>query len=128
MSDSGVKTSSPDFSIRRECNSVGAADNGKELQVCGWVYRYRDQGGVLFVDLRDRSGVVQVVFDLAVNADLHKHANALRGEDVILIEGKVRLRDKNAINPKLKTGEIEIVAEKLEPLPLGATTRSRDFR
>lgn len=104
------------FSLRRECNSVGAPDNGQAIVVCGWVYRYRDQGGVLFVDLRDRSGIVQVVFDLAVNADLHKHANALRGEDVILIEGKVRLRDKNAINPKLKTGEIEIVAEKLELL------------
>ena len=67
MSATGVKTS-PDFSIRRECNSVGATDNGQELQVCGWVYRYRDQGGVLFVDLRDRSGLVQVVFDLAVDA------------------------------------------------------------
>ncbi len=104
------------FSLRRECNSVGPADNGNSIVVCGWVYRYRDQGGVLFVDLRDRSGLVQVVFDLAVNADLHKQANALRAEDVILVTGKVRLRDKNAINPKLKTGEIEIVAEGLELL------------
>jgi len=126
MSESGVKTSSPDFSIRRECNSVGAADNGKELQVCGWVYRYRDQGGVLFVDLRDRSGVVQVVFDLAVNAELLKRSEALRSEDVICVTGKVRLRDKNAINPKIQTGEIEILATDLvllskakpSPIPL----------
>lgn len=104
------------FSLRRECNSVGPADNEKSIVVCGWVYRYRDQGGVLFVDLRDRSGLVQVVFDLAVDAELHKKANALRGEDVILVTGKVRLRDKNAINPKLKTGEIEIVAHELELL------------
>ena len=125
MSATGVKTS-PDFSIRRECNSVGAADNGKELQVCGWVYRYRDQGGVLFVDLRDRSGVVQVVFDLAVNAELLKRSEALRSEDVICVTGKVRLRDKNAINPKIQTGEIEILATDLillskakpSPIPL----------
>lgn len=125
MSATGVKTS-PDFSIRRECNSVGAADNGKDLQVCGWVYRYRDQGGVLFVDLRDRSGVVQVVFDLAVNADLLKKSEALRSEDVICVTGKVRLRDKNAINPKIQTGEIEILATELillskakpSPIPL----------
>lgn len=125
MSDTGVKTS-PDFSIRRECNSVGSADNGKDLQVCGWVYRYRDQGGVLFVDLRDRSGVVQVVFDLAVNADLLKRSEALRCEDVICVTGKVRLRDKNAINPKIQTGEIEILATELvvlskakpSPIPL----------
>src|SRR5262245_16796372 len=106
----------PSFSQRRECNSVGPADNNQGIVVCGWVYRYRDQGGVLFVDLRDRSGLVQVVFDLAVNAELHKQANALRGEDVICVTGKVRLRDKNAVNPKLKTGEIEIVAEQLELL------------
>ena len=125
MSATGVKTS-PDFSIRRECNSVGATDNGQELQVCGWVYRYRDQGGVLFVDLRDRSGVVQVVFDLAVNAELLKKSEALRSEDVICVTGKVRLRDKNAINPKIKTGEIEILATDLillskakpSPIPL----------
>lgn len=104
------------FSSRRECNSVGTADNGKAITVCGWVYRYRDQGGVLFVDLRDRSGLVQVVFDMAVNAELLKKADSLRGEDVILVNGKVRLRDKNAINPKLKTGEIEILAEGLELL------------
>ena len=124
MSDSGVKAASPDFSIRRECNSVATADNGKELQVCGWVYRYRDQGGVLFVDLRDRSGVVQVVFDLAVNSELLKRSEALRSEDVICVTGKVRLRDKNAINPKIQTGEIEILAtglvllSKAKPSPI----------
>jgi aspartyl-tRNA synthetase len=104
------------FSSRRECNTVGISDNSQKIVVCGWVYRYRDQGGVLFVDLRDRSGVVQVVFDLAVNADLLKKADALRSEDIICVTGTVRLRDKNAINPKLKTGEIEIAAESLEIL------------
>ena len=104
------------FSQRSECNNLGAADNARDVLVCGWVYRYRDQGGVLFVDLRDRSGVVQVVFDLAVDADLLKRADSLRAEDVISVTGKVRLRDKNAINPKLKTGEIEILATGLELL------------
>jgi len=106
----------PSFSLRRECNSVNTDDNQKEIVVCGWVYRYRDQGGVLFVDLRDRSGLVQIVFDLAVDAELLKKAEALRSEDVILVTGKVRLRDKNAINAKLKTGEIEILASTLELL------------
>ena len=115
MSEIGAKPS-VDFSQRRECNSVAAADNGQKILVTGWVYRYRDQGGVLFVDLRDRSGVVQVVFDMAVDADLLKKADGLRGEDVICVVGKVRLRDKSAVNTKLKTGEIEILAESLEIL------------
>jgi aspartyl-tRNA synthetase len=126
MSVPEVKTSLPDFSNRRECDSVASSDNEKTLHVCGWVYRYRDQGGVLFIDLRDRSGVVQVVFDLAVDAALLKRADTLRTEDVISVTGKVRLRDKNAINPKIKTGEIEIVATELvllskakpSPMPL----------
>jgi aspartyl-tRNA synthetase len=93
MSVPEVKTSLPDFSNRRECDSVASSDNEKTLHVCGWVYRYRDQGGVLFIDLRDRSGVVQVVFDLAVDAALLKRADTLRTEDVISVTGKVRLRD-----------------------------------
>lgn len=116
----------PDFTKRRECNSVGEADNNQIITVCGWVYRYRDQGGVLFIDLRDRSGVVQVVFDLAFDAELLKKADILRSEDVICVTGKVRLRDKNAINPKLKTGTVEILANNLyllskakpSPIPL----------
>jgi len=115
MSQSGLATTL-DFKNRRECNVVRSADNGNQITVCGWVYRYRDQGGVLFVDLRDRSGVVQVVFDMAIDAELLKKAESLRGEDVIAVIGKVRLRDKNAINPKLATGEIEIVATALELL------------
>ncbi|HRP69320.1 MAG TPA: OB-fold nucleic acid binding domain-containing protein, partial [Turneriella sp.] len=101
------------FSDRRACNSVGESDNNATIVVCGWVYRYRDQGGVLFVDLRDRSGVVQVVFDMAADAELLKKADSLRSEDVIYVTGKVRLRDKNAINPKLKTGTVEILATSL---------------
>jgi aspartyl-tRNA synthetase len=116
MSPSEVKASSLDFSERRECNSVRPADSEKEILVCGWVYRYRDQGGVLFVDLRDRSGVVQVVFDRAVDAELLERADALRAEDVIAVKGKVRKRAVNAINPRLATGEIEIVATGFELL------------
>ncbi|HNL11114.1 MAG TPA: aspartate--tRNA ligase [Turneriella sp.] len=116
MSPSEVKASSVNFTDRRECNSVRPADSEKEILVCGWVYRYRDQGGVLFVDLRDRSGVVQVVFDLAVDADLLKRADSLRAEDVIAVKGKVRKRAATAVNPKLATGEIEIVATGLELL------------
>lgn len=114
------------FSERRACNTIRAADSGQNVLVCGWVYRYRDQGGVLFVDLRDRSGVLQVVFDLAVDAELLKQADSLRSEDVVAVTGVVRLRDKNAVNPKLETGEVELLAQSLallskakpSPIPL----------
>lgn len=116
----------PDFSHRRECNSIGLDDDQREVLACGWVYRYRDQGGVLFVDLRDRSGVVQVVFDMALDADLLKKADVLRGEDVVAVHGRVRKRAPQAVNPKLATGAIEIVAQSLtllnkakpSPIPL----------
>ncbi len=116
----------PDFSHRRECNSIDLGDDQKEVLVCGWVFRYRDQGGVLFIDLRDRSGVVQVVFDMALDAELLKKADVLRGEDVVAIQGVVRKRAPQAVNPKLATGAIEIVARSLtllnkakpSPIPL----------
>lgn len=100
--------------------------NGNALVVSGWVYRYRDQGGVIFIDLRDRSGVLQVVFDRSESEQLLELADQLRGEDVILVEGTLRRRSDEAINSKLPTGEIELVASQLfvlskaipSPIPL----------
>jgi len=88
----------------------------KTISVSGWVYHYRDQGGIIFVDLRDRSGVVQVVFDRSVSEKLLEQADLLRSEDVILVEGHVRARDVAAVNSKLATGEIELVAHTLHLL------------
>jgi len=88
----------------------------KTISVSGWVYHYRDQGGIIFVDLRDRSGVVQVVFDRSVSEKLLEQADLLRSEDVILVEGHIRARDAAAVNSKLATGEIELVAHTLHLL------------
>ena len=98
----------------------------QEIIVSGWVYRYRDQGGVLFVDLRERSGILQIVFDRAVSESLLQMADALRSEDVILVSGRLRNRAKEAVNPKLATGEVELLASRLaviskskpSPIPL----------
>lgn len=109
---------------RTNCNSCNEERAGQEISVSGWVHRYRDQGGVLFVDLRDRSGLVQVVFDSAENPELLEQANALRSEFVIEVSGKLRLRSEDSINPKIDTGKVELLAQQLiihnksMPLPI----------
>ena len=87
--------------------------NSKMIVISGWVFRYRDQGGVIFLDLRERSGSLQIVFDRAVNEALWKQANELRSEDVICVEGVLRARSKETINTKVQTGEIELIAHQL---------------
>lgn len=88
-------------------------DIGKEVTLSGWVMRRRDHGGVIFVDLRDRSGFCQVVFNPDTSADAHKLAESLRSEYVIRVSGKVEGRSKDMINPKIPTGEIEVFVESL---------------
>ena len=85
---------------------------GKKVTVCGWVHVRRNMGKIIFIDLRDRSGILQVVF-LPMNKELLKQADELRPEFVAEISGTVQKRAPNAVNPKLPTGEIEILAEKL---------------
>ncbi|RME28769.1 MAG: aspartate--tRNA ligase [Deltaproteobacteria bacterium] len=94
-----------------DCGQLRAGDTGKKVRLCGWVARRRDLGGFAFVDLRDRYGVTQVVFE-PDNGDLFEKAKQLRPEWVIGVEGTVRSRGENA-NPNLATGEIEVVAENL---------------
>lgn len=89
---------------------------GKEVHVFGWVFRYRDNGGVIFFDVRDVSGLVQVVFDRSTDDDLLKLADTVRGEYVIHVRGKVRSRAEDAINTKIPTGMVEIVAAELNIL------------
>jgi aspartyl-tRNA synthetase len=90
---------------------------GKKVKVCGWVHARRDHGKIIFIDLRDRSGLLQIVFP----NELAKSAGELRSEWVIAIEGTINKRPEKLINPKLATGEIELKAEKLEVLTKAET-------
>jgi aspartyl-tRNA synthetase len=95
------------------CGALRSGDEGKRVVVMGWVYRRRDLGGVIFIHLRDREGVTQIVFRAEGDADLHGRAELLRSEYVIAIEGFVEARSAETINPNIPTGEVEVVAEKL---------------
>jgi aspartyl-tRNA synthetase len=98
------------------CGALRASDAGKKATLMGWVNRRRDHGNLLFVDLRDRTGVTQIVFNAERDAAVHEKAEALRNEYVIAVTGTVKLRDANAINPNMPTGEVELVAEELRIL------------
>jgi aspartyl-tRNA synthetase len=95
------------------CGQLRAADEGKTVLLMGWVHRRRDHGGVIFVDLRDRDGLTQVVFHEDVEPSVHQRAEEVRSEYVIAVEGKVEPRGAGAVNPNLATGEIEVVASKI---------------
>src|SRR3989338_3586390 len=95
------------------CGELTKKDDTKEGVLCGWMHARRDHGGIIFVDLRDRYGLTQIVFDPKHNTDIHKTAEKLSREDVLQINGKVRPRGKGLENPKLKTGEIEVLADNL---------------
>src|SRR5690349_15250701 len=103
------------------CGSLTKKDESKEVVLCGWVDRWRDHGGVVFIDLRDREGITQVVFDPAVKG--LDGASTLRQEFVIAVKGNVRPRPAGMENKNLPTGEIEVYASELnilnssQPLP-----------
>lgn len=97
------------------CGDLKKTDSGLSVTLFGWAFTVRDHGGIIFVDLRDCSGLVQVVFDPSENDNL-KQAEKIRSEFVLKIEGEVKLRDQGLVNKNLATGEIEIVAKKLEIL------------
>ncbi|MFO7636841.1 MAG: aspartate--tRNA ligase [Clostridia bacterium] len=98
------------------CTRYGMADQGKEITVMGWVNKRRDLGGVIFIDLRDVSGIIQVVFRSEKNSESFKKAETLRSEYVVAVRGKVIAREKAAVNPKLQTGEIEVEGMELRIL------------
>ena len=99
------------------CGELRATNEGQEVVLCGWVSHRRDHGGLIFIDLRDRSGLVQLVFaEDKIGADQFPKAESLRSEFVVAVRGKVSLRDKETINPNMETGEIEIYAEELRIL------------
>src|ERR1700736_2792193 len=96
-----------------DCNSLRKADIGKEATLAGWVDVARDHGGVIFIDLRDREGLTQVVFRPEENAELAKKAHQLGYEDVIQVEGKVAPRAPGMANPRTPTVDIELIPDKL---------------
>jgi aspartyl-tRNA synthetase len=98
------------------CGALRAADAGKKATLMGWVNRRRDHGNLLFIDLRDRSGITQVVINAERDAAIHEKAGALRNEYVIAVTGTVNLRDVNTVNPNMPTGEVEVIAEELRIL------------
>ncbi len=95
------------------CGELRAADAGKQVVLMGWVNRRRDHGNLIFLDLRDRSGIAQVVLDHDLTPEGHAKGEQVRPEYVVAAVGKVRLRAQDAINPKMPTGEIEIEATEL---------------
>lgn len=98
--------------MRTHYNTALSKDDiGKEVSLCGWCNSYRDHGGIVFIDLRDKSGIIQLVADPSSQA--HKIASSVRDEYVLLAKGKVRARGDGLCNPKLKTGEIEVVLDSL---------------
>jgi aspartyl-tRNA synthetase len=103
------------------CWELGADDVDKEVVLMGWVHRRRDHGGVIFVDLRDREGITQVVFNPLVDKKIHAKAHAIRNEYVLAVRGKVDPRPADMVNPKLKTGEIEVAVTELKILNAAKT-------
>ncbi|MFL6588720.1 MAG: aspartate--tRNA ligase [Chthoniobacterales bacterium] len=118
------------------CSELRKSDIGANAMLAGWVHVRRDHGGVIFIDLRDREGLTQVVFRPEENAELAKEAHHLRHEDVIQVEGKVSARVPGTENPKLPTGDVELVPDKLTilnrsdvlPFPIDAETPNEDLR
>jgi aspartyl-tRNA synthetase len=118
------------------CNSLRKIDIGKDATLAGWVHVSRDHGGVIFIDLRDREGITQVVFRPEENAQLAKEAHGLRSEDVIQVSGKVAARVPGTENSKLGTGEIELIPNQLRilnraddlPFPIDAEIHNEDLR
>jgi len=110
-------------SLRRShsCNDLTSANIGEEVILMGWVLRRRDHGGVIFIDLRDRNGLTQIVFNPEVNPEVHDKAHQLRSEWVIAIRGKVTARLDGMANKKLDTGEIEVFIDELRILNTSET-------
>ena len=97
------------------CGHVDQSHIGDEVSVCGWVHRRRDHGGVIFIDLRDREGLLQVVFD-PDRPEIFADAERVRGEFVLAVKGKVRERPEGTVNPKMPTGHVEVLAHELTVL------------
>lgn len=103
------------------CDLLTKENVGQEVVLCGWVARRRDHGGLIFIDLRDRSGFVQVVFSQEVNTETFKKAEAVRSEYVLAVRGIVKMRDASTVNPNIATGELEVYVAELRILNAAKT-------
>jgi aspartyl-tRNA synthetase len=111
-----VKPPRPNRYRTHWAGELRAEDVGQQVRVAGWVHRRRDHGGLIFIDVRDRTGLLQLVFRPEEAPEAHAAAGNLRGEDVITVSGELVRRDEGAVNPDLPTGEVEVVAAELEQL------------
>jgi aspartyl-tRNA synthetase len=119
-----------------DCNSLRKTHIGQQVTLAGWVHVSRDHGGVIFIDLRDREGLTQVVFRPEENPEAARQSHTLRSEDVVQVKGRVAARLPGTINPKLTTGAVEVVAAELRilnrsddlPFPLDAEMHHEDLR
>ena len=119
-----------------DCNALRKSDIGQQVTLAGWVNVTRDHGGVIFIDLRDREGLTQVVFRPEENAELAREAHTLRSEDVIQVSGRVAARLPGTENPNLASGDIEIIPSKLRilnradtlPFPIDTEPQNEDLR
>jgi aspartyl-tRNA synthetase len=98
------------------CNDLGIKNVGEQVTLMGWVLRRRDHGGVIFIDLRDRRGITQVVFNPEINPEVHAKAHQIRSEWVLAVQGRVEARPGDMANPKLATGAIEVLVSELRLL------------
>jgi aspartyl-tRNA synthetase len=103
------------------CGDLDKKDVNREVVLLGWVQRRRDLGGLIFVELRDRQGIVQVVFNPEINPQAHEKAQSIRSEYVLGVQGTVVMRPEGTANPKLSTGEIEVIAKELKILNVSKT-------
>ena len=104
-----------------DCGTLTAQDIGRTVTLAGWVDTRRDHGGFIFIDLRDRSGITQVLFNPETNSQAHQQAHQLRNEFVISIQGQVRGRPEGMANSNLKTGEIEVLVDEYQLLNTSKT-------
>ncbi|PIN79625.1 aspartate--tRNA ligase, partial [Candidatus Woesearchaeota archaeon CG10_big_fil_rev_8_21_14_0_10_34_8] len=104
------------------CNDLTKKEKGNETTLCGWVNTRRDHGGIIFIDLRDKYGLTQIVIDPEkCSKDAFKTSEQLRREDVIQVTGKVELRKEGMTNPKLATGEVEVFVSSIKVLAKSET-------
>ncbi len=103
------------------CGHLRLDDAGKKVTLAGWVHSYRDHGNLVFIDLRDREGLTQLVFDPETQPEVHKLARTVRCEWVVAAQGVVQPRTEGMANPKLPTGQIEVAIEALEILNVAKT-------
>jgi aspartyl-tRNA synthetase len=109
------------FKRTHNCCELTEKDIGKQVCLSGWVNTWRDHGGVVFIDLRDREGITQIVFKPDKQKGLHSESRKLRAESVISIKGLVEARPQGTVNEKLRTGKIEVTVEELAILNVSAT-------